>query len=70
MVKYAEHTAKPARYHAIKLYTVVAMTENINLCSRIGYIETHHAEEKGLQRVYMMTPAGRPLTIHVKSSSR
>ena len=29
------------------------MTENIALYSRIGYVETHRAEEKGLRRVYM-----------------
>ena len=29
------------------------MTENIALYSRIGYVETHRAEEKKLRRVYM-----------------
>ena len=29
------------------------MTENIALYSRIGYVETHRAEENGLRRVYM-----------------
>jgi len=29
------------------------MTENIALYSRIGYVETYRAEEKGLRRVHM-----------------
>ncbi len=34
------------------------MTENISLYSRIGYEETHRAEEKGLRRVYMVKALG------------
>jgi hypothetical protein len=30
------------------------MTENIALYSRIGYTETHRAEEQGLKRVFMV----------------
>lgn len=53
MLKYAEHAAIQAGFRSIKLYTNEAMTENIALYTRIGYVETHRAEEKGLQRVYM-----------------
>jgi len=28
-------------------------TENIALYSRLGYVETHRAEEKGYSRIYM-----------------
>jgi len=38
----------------IRLYTNKAITENISLYQRIRYAETHRAEEKGLQRVYMV----------------
>jgi GNAT superfamily N-acetyltransferase len=54
MLEFAERAARDAGYHSIKLYTNEAMTENIQLYSRIGYSETHRAEEKGLRRVYMI----------------
>jgi N-acetylglutamate synthase-like GNAT family acetyltransferase len=54
MLEYAELAARAAGYQAIKLYTNETMTENISLYSRIGYAETHRAEEKGLKRVYMV----------------
>jgi GNAT superfamily N-acetyltransferase len=58
MLEYAEQAARAAGYQAIKLYTNEAMTENISLYSRIGYAETHRAEEKGLKRVYMLKALG------------
>ena len=58
LLEFAEHMAINAGYHAIKLYTNEAMTENIALYSRIGYAETHRVEEKGLRRVYMRKPLG------------
>ncbi|KAI9831913.1 MAG: hypothetical protein M1819_004635 [Sarea resinae] len=54
MLEYAEQSAREAGYRFMKLYTNEAMTENIGLYSRIGYVETHRAEEKGLKRVYML----------------
>jgi ribosomal protein S18 acetylase RimI-like enzyme len=56
MLEFAEQAAIKAGYHAIRLYTNEAMTENIALYSRIGYAETHRVEEKGLRRVYMRKP--------------
>ena len=53
MLEFAEAAALQAGYGAIRLYTNEAMTENIRLYTRIGYAETHRAEEKGLRRVYM-----------------
>jgi ribosomal protein S18 acetylase RimI-like enzyme len=53
MMAFAESTARAAGYRCIRLYTNEAMTENIGLYSRLGYVETHRAEEKGLRRVYM-----------------
>ncbi|GLS19987.1 acetyltransferase [Labrys miyagiensis] len=53
LLQWAEQTALDAGYSAIRLYTNEAMTENISLYSRIGYVETHRGEEKGLKRVYM-----------------
>lgn len=54
MLEYAEQSAREAGYRFIKLYTNEAMAENISLYPRIGYSETHQAEEKGLKRVYMV----------------
>jgi ribosomal protein S18 acetylase RimI-like enzyme len=58
MLEFAERAAIEAGYDAITLYTNEAMTENVALYSRIGYTETHRAEEKGLRRVYMRKPLG------------
>lgn len=54
MLAFAERTAVRAGYRAIRLYTNEAMTENIALYERAGYVETHRAEETGLRRVYMV----------------
>lgn len=56
LLTYAERAAVAAGYRAIKLYTNEAMTENLVLYARNGYVETHRAEEKGLRRVYMRKP--------------
>ncbi|MCF3945100.1 GNAT family N-acetyltransferase [Acidiphilium iwatense] len=53
LLEFAERTARDAGYRSIRLYTNEAMTENIALYSRIGYVETHRGEETGLRRVYM-----------------
>lgn len=58
MLDFAERAAIAAGHAAITLYTNEAMTENIALCIRRGYAETHRAEEKGLRRVYMRKPLG------------
>ena len=56
MLQFAEHSARMAGYRHIKLYTNEAMTENVALYSRLGYVETHRVEEKGLKRVYVLKP--------------
>ena len=48
-----------AGYATVRLYTNEAMTENIKLYAKIGYAETHRAEEKGLRRVYMAKTVSR-----------
>ena len=53
LLEFAEQSALAAGCESIRLYTNEAMTENIALYSRIGYVETHRAEENGLRRVYM-----------------
>ncbi|OPA90434.1 GNAT family N-acetyltransferase [Pseudomonas fluorescens] len=53
LMAFGEQQAIDAGYPAIHLYTNEAMTENITLYTRRGYVETHRAEEHGLRRVYM-----------------
>ncbi|MFL1389788.1 GNAT family N-acetyltransferase [Pseudomonas tritici] len=53
LMDFAEQQAIDAGFAAIRLYTNEAMTENITLYTRRGYVETHRAEEHGLRRVYM-----------------
>ena len=53
MLMFAEQSARDAGYKSIRLYTHEKMVQNIELYSRIGYVETHRGEEKGLRRVYM-----------------
>lgn len=60
LLEFAERVARDAGYSLIRLYTNEVMTTNIALYSRIGYTETHRAEEKGLRRIYMtkqLTPS-------------
>jgi GNAT superfamily N-acetyltransferase len=58
LLEFAEQTARDMGYKSIRLYTHEKMTENIALYSRIGYVETHRAEEKGLRRVFMTKALG------------
>lgn len=54
MLEFAEQAAIDAGFTKIRLYTQEAMTANVDLYHRIGYRNTHRAEEKGLKRVYMI----------------
>ena len=50
------HAVDAARQHglsALRLYTNVAMTENLALYRHIGFVETHRAMENRFNRVYM-----------------
>ncbi|KAI3339450.1 acyl-CoA N-acyltransferase [Ustulina deusta] len=54
LIAHAEQRARSAGYPLIRLYTHAAMTRNIEYYSRIGYVETHRAEQNGLKRVFMV----------------
>ncbi|QLG94087.1 GNAT family N-acetyltransferase [Pseudomonas yamanorum] len=53
LLAFAEAQAISAGYREVRLYTNEAMTENIELYTRRGFVETHRAVENGLHRVYM-----------------
>ncbi|QRM28210.1 GNAT family N-acetyltransferase [Microvirga sp. VF16] len=53
LIAFAEKLSVERGFRAIRLYTNEAMTENIGLYKRLGFVETHRAEEKGFRRVYM-----------------
>ncbi|EIM25534.1 GNAT family N-acetyltransferase [Microvirga lotononidis] len=53
LIAFAERYARERGFKAIRLYTNEAMSENIRLYERLGFVETHRAEDKGFRRVYM-----------------
>jgi ribosomal protein S18 acetylase RimI-like enzyme len=53
LLDYAVLKAKQLRLPAIRLYTNVAMTENLTMYAHLGFIETHRAWEDGFHRVYL-----------------
>ena len=52
LLSFAEAEARRRGLPAIELYTNVAMTENLALYPRLGYVETERREEAGFSRVY------------------
>lgn len=56
LLQWAEDAARRAGFARIRLYTQEAMTENIVIYTRRGYVETHRATEIGLNRVFMQKP--------------
>lgn len=53
LLDFAEAAAWRAGFRSIRLYTHEMMTENLALYARMGFVETHRAEEEGLHRVFM-----------------
>ena len=53
LIAFAERMARERGLGAVRLYTNEAMTENIALYGRLGFVETNRAEEHGFRRVYM-----------------
>jgi len=52
LLSFADAEARRRGLPAIELYTNVAMTENLALYLRLGYVETERREEAGFSRVY------------------
>ena len=53
LIEYAVMAARQSGLPALRLYTNVAMHENLAWYRRIGFVETHRAMENGFDRVYM-----------------
>lgn len=56
-----DHAERAARQHglaALRLYTNAAMTENLALYARMGFVETHRARDHGFDRVFMRRRLG------------
>lgn len=53
LIEHAVTEAEGLRLPALRLYTNAAMTENLSMYARIGFVETCRAVEKGFHRVYM-----------------
>ncbi|MGB1033973.1 MAG: GNAT family N-acetyltransferase [Primorskyibacter sp.] len=52
LIAWVEDLARAAQTPCVRLYTNVAMTENLTLYPRLGYVETHRATDQGFRRVY------------------
>jgi ribosomal protein S18 acetylase RimI-like enzyme len=53
LIEYAAAQAKRLQLSAVRLYTNVAMTENLAMYAHIGFVETHRATEHGFERAYL-----------------
>jgi ribosomal protein S18 acetylase RimI-like enzyme len=53
LIDYAATEANRLRLPAVRLYTNVAMTENLAMYVHIGFVETHRTIENGFQRVHL-----------------
>jgi ribosomal protein S18 acetylase RimI-like enzyme len=54
--KLIDHAIQEARrlgFLAVRLYTNVAMNENLSMYAHLGFSETHQAWENGFHRIYM-----------------
>jgi ribosomal protein S18 acetylase RimI-like enzyme len=56
LLQFAEARARELGLDEIRLYTNAAMTENLALYQRRGYVETHRAVADGFSRVYLAKP--------------
>ncbi len=53
LIDHAVAEAERLDLPALRLYTNVAMSENLSMYAHIGFVETHRATEKGFHRAYM-----------------
>jgi ribosomal protein S18 acetylase RimI-like enzyme len=53
LMQLCETRTRQAGCSAVRLYTHERMAENIEIYRKLGYVETHRAEEQGFSRVFM-----------------
>jgi GNAT superfamily N-acetyltransferase len=53
LIAFAEDEARRRGHGEIRLYTHETMVENQALYRRLGFVETHRAEQAGFRRVFM-----------------
>jgi GNAT superfamily N-acetyltransferase len=53
LIAFAEDEARRLGYAELRLYTHEAMTENITLYGRLGFVETGRGQKAGYNRVFM-----------------
>ncbi len=53
LIAFAEAEARRLGLPEVRLYTNIAMTENLALYTRLGFEETHRADDDGYRRVFM-----------------
>jgi ribosomal protein S18 acetylase RimI-like enzyme len=52
LIEHVENTAKQAGYKTVELYTNEAMTENITMYPKLGYVEVGRKSDSGFNRVF------------------
>lgn len=60
LLAFAEAQASAQGHATLRLYTHQAMTENILLYTRLGFVETHRAVQNGFARVFMAKALNQP----------
>jgi ribosomal protein S18 acetylase RimI-like enzyme len=53
LIDHAAAEARRLNLRAVRLYTNVAMTENLEMYAHLGFVETHRAIDNGFHRVYL-----------------
>lgn len=56
LMAHAETIASQQDRSELRLYTNELMTENLTYYPRLGYVETHRAEQHGFRRVFFRKP--------------
>lgn len=56
LIEHVEKTAKQAGYNSLELYTNEAMTENITMYPKLGYVEVCRKYDSGFNRVFFSKP--------------
>ena len=56
LIEYAEQSGRDQGLHAVELYTNEAMTENLAMYPKLGYVEINRKRQDGFNRVFFRKP--------------